>query len=73
MFWQQYSFFDLCADNEPCADAYISRTNRYIWAKDSPFHNLIMSRMICGVAAVIFDGVIDMMKIIFEKKGGCQY
>ncbi len=36
--------------------------------RDNVIVNLIMSGMICGVAAVIFDVVIDMMKIIFEKK-----
>ncbi len=30
--------------------------------------NLVMEGMLCGVAAVIFDVVLDMTKLIFQKK-----
>ena len=36
--------------------------------RDNPVVNLVMAGMLCGVAAVIFDVVIDMTKTIFEKK-----
>lgn len=36
--------------------------------RDNPVVNLVMAVMLCGVAAVIFDVVIDMTKTIFEKK-----
>lgn len=36
--------------------------------RDNPVVNLVMAGMLCGVAAVIFDVVIDMTKMIFEKK-----
>ena len=36
--------------------------------RDNPVVNLVMAGMLCGVAAVIFDVVIDMTKTILEKK-----
>ena len=36
--------------------------------RDNAVVNLVMAGMLCGVAAVIFDVVIDMTKTIFEKK-----
>lgn len=36
--------------------------------RDNPVVNLVMAGMLCGVAAVIFDVVIDMTKTIFENK-----
>ena len=36
--------------------------------RDNPVVNLVMAGMLCGVAAEIFDVVIDMTKTIFEKK-----
>ena len=36
--------------------------------RDNPVVNLVMAGMLCGVAAVIFDVVIDMTKTLFEKK-----
>ena len=36
--------------------------------RDNPVVNLVMAGMLWGVAAVIFDVVIDMTKTIFEKK-----
>lgn len=36
--------------------------------RDNTVVNLIMSGMICGVAAVIFDVVIDMAKMIIRQK-----
>lgn len=36
--------------------------------RDNAIVNLIMAGMLCGVAAVIFDVVIDMAKTIFQKK-----
>ena len=36
--------------------------------RDNPVVNLVMAGILCGVAAVIFDVVIDMTKTIFEKK-----
>lgn len=36
--------------------------------RDNIFVSLAMAGMICGVAAVIFDVVIDMAKIIFQQK-----
>lgn len=36
--------------------------------RDNPVVNLVMAGMLCGVAAVILDVVIDMTKTILEKK-----
>ncbi len=36
--------------------------------RDNAIVNLVMAGMICGVAAVIFDVVIDMVKAIVQKK-----
>ena len=36
--------------------------------RDNPVVNLVMAGMLCGVAAVIFDVVIDMTKTVLEKK-----
>ncbi len=36
--------------------------------RDNAIVNVIMAGMLCGVAAVIFDVVLDMAKTIFEKK-----
>lgn len=36
--------------------------------RDNIFVNLIMAGMLCGVAAVIFDVVIDMAMTIFKKR-----
>lgn len=36
--------------------------------RDNPVVNLVMAGMLCGVAAVIFDVVIDMTKTILKKK-----
>ncbi len=36
--------------------------------RDNEIVNLVMSGMLCGVAAVIFDVVIDMIKTIARKK-----
>lgn len=36
--------------------------------RDNAIVNLIMAGMLCGVAAVIFDVVIDMIKAIVQKK-----
>lgn len=36
--------------------------------RDNAIVNLVMAGMLCGVAAVIFDVVIDMARAIFQKK-----
>lgn len=36
--------------------------------RDNAIVSLVMAGMLCGVAAVIFDVVIDMAKTIFQKK-----
>lgn len=36
--------------------------------RDNPIVNMAMAGMLCGVAAVIFDVVINMAKTIFQKK-----
>ena len=36
--------------------------------RDNPLVNMAMAGMLCGVAAVIIDVVIDMAKTIFQKK-----
>lgn len=36
--------------------------------RDNLFVSLVMAGMSCGVAAVIFDVVIDMAKIVFQKR-----
>ncbi|MBO6047699.1 MAG: chromate transporter [Erysipelotrichaceae bacterium] len=36
--------------------------------RDNPIVSMAMAGMLCGVAAVIFDVVIDMAKVVFKKK-----